>query len=129
MRAMVLDKPGQPLRATDLPPPIPGKGQVLIKVHVCGLCRTDLHVVDGDLTQPKLPIVPGHQIVGRVADVGDGAKLMLNGHPVISTGTDSVVVIMVIVTTLVTPPALNISLLRGEKKKKSGNEGPAPAKA
>ena len=60
---------------------------------------------------------------------GIGAKLMLDGHPVISAGTYSAVVIMVIVTTLVTPPALKISLLRGEKKKKSGNEGPAPAKA
>ncbi len=82
MRAMVLDKPGQPLRATDLPAPIPGKGQVLIKVHVCGLCRTDLHVVDGDLTQPKLPIVPGHQIVGRVVDVGDGVTQFAQGDRV-----------------------------------------------
>jgi len=79
---MVLDKPGQPLRATDLPAPIPGKGQVLIKVHVCGLCRTDLHVVDGDLTQPKLPIVPGHQIVGRVVDVGDGVTQFAQGDRV-----------------------------------------------
>jgi len=82
VRAMVLDKPGQPLRATDLPAPIPGKGQVLIKVHVCGLCRTDLHVVDGDLTQPKLPIVPGHQIVGRVVDVGDGVTQFAQGDRV-----------------------------------------------
>jgi alcohol dehydrogenase, propanol-preferring len=72
MRAMVLDTPGKPLREADLPKPTPGPGQVLVDVSVCGVCRTDLHVVDGDLTEPKLPIVPGHQVVGRIGALGDG---------------------------------------------------------
>jgi propanol-preferring alcohol dehydrogenase len=72
MRAMVLDAPGEPLRLRDIPEPSPGPGQVMVRVHACGLCRTDLHVVDGDLTEPKLPIVPGHQIVGRVEALGEG---------------------------------------------------------
>ena len=70
MRAMVLDAPRTPLRAAELPVPEPGEGEVLIDVAVCGVCRTDLHVVDGELTEPKLPLVPGHQIVGRVASAG-----------------------------------------------------------
>jgi propanol-preferring alcohol dehydrogenase len=70
MRAMVLDAPGLPLRLTELPVPQPGPGQILIKVEACGICRTDLHVVDGELTHPKLPLVPGHQIVGLVERVG-----------------------------------------------------------
>ena len=72
MRAMVLDAPGQPLRERQCPNPTPGAGQVLVDVSVCGVCRTDLHVVDGDLTEPKLPIIPGHQVVGRVAGWGEG---------------------------------------------------------
>ncbi|MEA2352332.1 MAG: alcohol dehydrogenase, propanol-preferring [Thermoleophilaceae bacterium] len=67
---MVLDDPRTPLRAAELPEPEPGPGQVLIAVDVCGVCRTDLHVVDGELTEPKLPLVPGHQIVGRVVHGG-----------------------------------------------------------
>src|SRR2546423_9483853 len=63
---MVLDAPRTPLRPADLPEPAPGGGQVLIAVDACGVCRTDLHVVDGELAKPKLPLVPGHQIVGRV---------------------------------------------------------------
>jgi propanol-preferring alcohol dehydrogenase len=74
MRAMVLDAPGQPLRERQCPNPTPGPGQVLVDVSVCGVCRTDLHVVDGDLTEPKLPIIPGHQVVGRVAGWGPGVK-------------------------------------------------------
>ena len=70
MRAMVLDAPRTPLRAAELAVPEPGEGEVLIDVAVCGVCRTDLHVVDGELTEPKLPLVPGHQIVGRVASAG-----------------------------------------------------------
>jgi propanol-preferring alcohol dehydrogenase len=70
---MVLDKPRTPLRTADVPTPEPGPGQLLIEVHVCGVCRTDLHVVDGELTEPKLPLIPGHQIVGRVAELGQGA--------------------------------------------------------
>jgi propanol-preferring alcohol dehydrogenase len=72
MRAMVLDAAGGPLRPTDLPIPEPGAGQVLIRVRACGVCRTDLHVVDGELPDPKLPLVPGHQIVGTVERGGPG---------------------------------------------------------
>jgi alcohol dehydrogenase, propanol-preferring len=68
---MVLDAPRTPLRAADLPEPEPAPGQVLIAVHACGICRTDLHVVDGELTEPKLPLVPGHQIVGTVVGGGE----------------------------------------------------------
>jgi alcohol dehydrogenase, propanol-preferring len=64
---MVLDAPRTPLRPAQLPEPEPAAGQVLIAIDVCGVCRTDLHVVDGELTKPKLPLVPGHQIVGRIA--------------------------------------------------------------
>jgi alcohol dehydrogenase, propanol-preferring len=71
---MVLDKPRSPLEPRDLPTPDPGPGQLLIEVHVCGVCRTDLHVVDGELPDPRLPLIPGHQIVGRVAALGDGAE-------------------------------------------------------
>lgn len=70
MRAMILNTPGKPLQEVDLPIPTPGSGQVLIRVHTCGVCRTDLHVVDGELTQPKLPLIPGHQIVGTIVSYG-----------------------------------------------------------
>jgi propanol-preferring alcohol dehydrogenase len=66
MRAMVLDAAREPLRLAELPDPEPATGQVLLRVRACGVCRTDLHVVDGDLTEPTLPLVPGHQIVGEV---------------------------------------------------------------
>ncbi len=72
MRAMVLDRPGQPLHLRERPVPQPGPGQILLDVSACGVCRTDLHVVDGELPDPKLPIVPGHEIVGRVAALGNG---------------------------------------------------------
>ncbi len=68
MRAMVLHAAGEPLRLEDLPVPEPAPGQVLLRVATCGVCRTDLHVVDGELPQPKLPLVPGHQIVGHTED-------------------------------------------------------------
>jgi propanol-preferring alcohol dehydrogenase len=71
MRAMVLDAPGAPLRAVDREPPAPREGQVHVRVHACGVCRTDLHVRDGELPDPKLPLVLGHQIVGTIVD-GDG---------------------------------------------------------
>ena len=64
----MLDRPGQPLRAAELPDPEPGPDQVLLDVRACGVCRTDLHVVDGELPHPKLPLVPGHQIVGVAED-------------------------------------------------------------
>jgi propanol-preferring alcohol dehydrogenase len=66
MYAMVLDEPGRRLRRAELPDPEPGSGQVLVRVVACGVCRTDLHVVDGELPDPKLPLVPGHQVVGRL---------------------------------------------------------------
>jgi alcohol dehydrogenase, propanol-preferring len=71
MRAMVFEKPGQPLKLMDVPIPTPGSGQVLIKINACGICRTDLHVVDGELAEPKLPLIPGHQIVGTVFETGE----------------------------------------------------------
>src|SRR5215469_16006903 len=71
MTAMVLDRPRSPLLLQERPLPTPGRGEVLIAVSACGVCRTDLHVVDGDLADPKLPIVPGHEIVGRVIAKGD----------------------------------------------------------
>jgi propanol-preferring alcohol dehydrogenase len=71
---MVMDAPGRPLRAADLPRPEPGRGEVRLAVGVCGVCRTDLHVVDGELPDAKLPLVLGHQIVGRVEAAGEGAE-------------------------------------------------------
>jgi propanol-preferring alcohol dehydrogenase len=70
MRAMVLDRPGTALMLRERPIPRPGPGEILIEIEACGVCRTDLHVVDGELPRAKLPIVPGHEIVGRVAAVG-----------------------------------------------------------
>ncbi len=70
MRAMVLEKAGDPLRLVRLPVPEPGPAQVLVRVRACGVCRTDLHVVDGELPDPKLPLVPGHEVVGTVAARG-----------------------------------------------------------
>jgi alcohol dehydrogenase, propanol-preferring len=70
MSAMVLDRPGQALVRRERPQPSPGRGEVLIAVSACGVCRTDLHVVDGELPRPKLPIIPGHEIVGRVVAHG-----------------------------------------------------------
>ena len=70
MRAAVLESPGSPLRVAEVGVPAPGAGQVLIRVRACGVCRTDLHVVDGEIKDPKLPLIPGHQIVGTVAETG-----------------------------------------------------------
>ncbi|MFN6563606.1 MAG: zinc-dependent alcohol dehydrogenase family protein [Nostoc sp. ChiSLP01] len=82
MRAMILDAPRQPLRLGELPIPKPNSQQVLIRVHACGVCRTDLHIVDGELTHPKLPLVLGHQIVGTVKAVGDGVDKFSVGQRV-----------------------------------------------
>jgi alcohol dehydrogenase, propanol-preferring len=70
MRAMLFDGPGQSLRLTRVPMPRPGANQVLIRVRACGVCRTDLHIVDGELPRPKLPLIPGHEIVGEVIEIG-----------------------------------------------------------
>ena len=82
MRAMVLERAGEPLRLAELADPRPAAGQVLISVSACGVCRTDLHIVDGDLDKPKLPLVPGHQIVGQVVETGEGAKRFEPGQRV-----------------------------------------------
>ena len=76
---MVLHRPGEPLAAAEIPAPEPGPGQVLLRVLACGVCRTDLHVVDGELPHPKLPLIPGHQIVGEVLGAGEGAERFAAG--------------------------------------------------
>jgi propanol-preferring alcohol dehydrogenase len=82
MRAMVLHAPGERLRPADLPLPAPGPGQLRLRVHACAICRTDLHVVDGDLPHPKLPLVPGHEIVGTVEAAGAGVERFAPGDRV-----------------------------------------------
>ena len=77
MRAMVLNRPHERLKMEERPDPSPGPGEVLIRVHACGVCRTDLHVVDGELTEPKPAVVPGHEIVGMIEQVGDVAHLAI----------------------------------------------------
>ena len=71
MRAMVFEQVGQPLALRDLPQPKPGRGQILVRVNACAVCRTDLHIVDGELPNPKLPLILGHQIVGKVEQIGE----------------------------------------------------------
>ncbi len=71
VRAMVLDSPGSPLRGAELADPEPAAGEILVAVSACGVCRTDLHIVDGELTEPKLPLVPGHQVVGKAVTAGE----------------------------------------------------------
>ena len=82
MQAMLLDAPGTPLRLVERPVPTPGTGQVLIRVLACAVCRTDLHVVDGELTEPALPLVPGHEIVGRIEALGPGVTRFSGGERV-----------------------------------------------
>ena len=72
MRAMVLEKTRTPLIMRERPTPRPAQGEILVEIAACGVCRTDLHVVDGELPHPKLPIVPGHEIVGRIDAIGSG---------------------------------------------------------
>jgi propanol-preferring alcohol dehydrogenase len=79
---MVLTKQGQPLSESELDRPSPGRGQVAVEVGACGVCRTDLHVVDGDLHEPKLPLIPGHQVVGRVIEAGEGTERFATGDRV-----------------------------------------------
>jgi alcohol dehydrogenase, propanol-preferring len=82
MRAMVLRMQREPLELAEAPEPQPADGQVLVRVAACGICRTDLHVVDGDLAEPKLPLIPGHQIVAEVAGAGEGAERFQPGDSV-----------------------------------------------
>ncbi len=74
MKAMLLEAPGGPLVLKEVPRPEPGAGELLVKVKACAVCRTDLHVIDGELPQPKLPLVPGHEIVGTVEALGAGVS-------------------------------------------------------
>jgi propanol-preferring alcohol dehydrogenase len=82
MRAMLLDRPGQPLRPAEIDPGAPGPGEVLVHVAACGVCRTDLHVCDGDLPLVRSPLVPGHEIVGRVEATGAGVAGFAPGERV-----------------------------------------------
>lgn len=82
MRAMVLEAAHQPLQLQTVPDPATGAGQVLLRVHCCGICRTDLHILDGELPSPKLPLILGHQIVGEVIACGEGARRFARGDRV-----------------------------------------------
>lgn len=82
MRAMLMKHPHESLQAVDLPIPQPNANEVLLKIRACGICRTDLHVVDGELTQPKLPVIPGHQIVGQIEKLGRDVKKFSVGQRV-----------------------------------------------
>jgi propanol-preferring alcohol dehydrogenase len=82
MRAMVLEHAGEPLVERELADPEPAEGQILIEVSTCGVCRTDLHIYDGELSEPKLPLVLGHQIVGRVVGAGEGTSRFAAGDRV-----------------------------------------------
>ena len=82
MKAMVLEHPGAPLKLIEKDIPKPTAGEVLVKVAACGVCRTDLHIADGDLTQPKLPLIPGHEIVGTVEALGEGVAHLKRGQRV-----------------------------------------------
>ena len=82
MRAMILDKPGLPLEMREVPVPEPSPNQLLIKISACGVCRTDLHILDGELASPSLPLIPGHQIVGTVEEVGSDARSFKPGNKV-----------------------------------------------
>lgn len=79
MKAMILNKPGTPINLKDIPVPQPEPGEVLLKVHTCGICRTDLHILDGELTEPRLPLVLGHQIVGTAIKLGKNVKKIKPG--------------------------------------------------
>lgn len=82
MRAWVLERPREPLRLMDLPDPAPGKGEIAVEVSCCGLCRTDIHISEGEIELPKLPVVPGHQAVGRVGARGRGVRRFREGDRV-----------------------------------------------
>jgi propanol-preferring alcohol dehydrogenase len=82
MKAMILTEPRTLLTAADVPDPSPGPGQILIKVHTCAVCRTDLHVIDGELPNPKLPLIPGHEIIGSVLAKGSAVDRFALGDRV-----------------------------------------------
>src|SRR5438105_13437501 len=82
MRAMLLEAARRPLRPAEVEPKAPGRGEVRIAVEACGVCRTDLHVADGELTDPKLPLILGHEIVGRIVERGPGAERFAAGDRV-----------------------------------------------
>lgn len=82
MRAMVLEQPRTELKLRDIPIPEPGPGEIVVRVTACGVCRTDLHVVDGELPDPKLPIIPGHEVVGYVTELGEGVTAFKPGDRV-----------------------------------------------
>lgn len=82
MNAMILERPGMPLRMVELPLPHPHSDQILVKVTACGVCRTDLHIVDGDLSEAALPIIPGHEIVGHIVHCGSEVKRLKIGDKV-----------------------------------------------
>lgn len=82
MRAMMLEEAGRPLVLEHPPRPSPGPGTILVRVRSCAVCRTDLHVVDGDLREPKLPLIPGHEIIGTVEGLGDGVTAFRPGDRV-----------------------------------------------
>lgn len=82
MRAMIMEKPGCKLKYIEREKPCPNQHQLLIKITACGICRTDLHVIDGDLKQPKLPLIPGHQIVGTIEEMGSSVKHFIIGQRV-----------------------------------------------
>ena len=82
MQAMILRRPGTPLEWVDLPDPIPGAGEIRISVLACGVCRTDLHVLDGELPGGMLPVIPGHEIVGRIDALGTGVEGFAMGQRV-----------------------------------------------
>jgi alcohol dehydrogenase, propanol-preferring len=82
MNAMLFEYPGRPLRLCDRPTPSPGEGELLVRVTACAVCRTDLHIVDGELPHPKLPLIPGHEIVGRVVELGRGVTNFKTGERV-----------------------------------------------
>src|SRR5271165_2430772 len=82
MHVMVLNRPGMPLEWTERPEPCPGAGEIRVKVAACGVCRTDLHLLDGELPNPKLPIVPGHEIIGRIDAIGAGVEGLQIGERV-----------------------------------------------
>ena len=79
MHAMILEKPGTALQHHEVSTPSPGIGQVKVRVLACAVCRTDLHVVDGELPQPKLPLIPGHEIVGEIVECGPQTEFLRSG--------------------------------------------------